>query len=669
MALRNGCSPIGRLARLATAALISASALLVASAPAEAHHYRHYYRYHAPVARPAHYAHAAHYARAAHYPRYAHRGRVHAVRQAAAAVPGSPAFSALVVDANSGQTLYSADENGLRHPASITKVMTLYLLFEKLDQGAMTLRTQIPISEHAAAQEPSKLGLRPGETISVEDAIKAVVTRSANDVAVAISEAVGQTEDNFADMMTRKAHELGMSSTLYRNASGLPNDEQVTTAHDLTILGRALEERFPRYFHYFSTAEFDYDGEVIGNHNHLLGRVDGVDGIKTGYTRASGFNLLTSVHRDGRSLIAVVMGGRSAAGRDRIMQNLIADHLAEASTARTATVIADAAPDPSAGRPRRAAGPRPRGAPRLSASPNGTPEPSTGEGDNADGDDETAAPVADRDRRRPRPPAHPADPAAGRAPRRRGGVGEEDRRPAGSGERAGHAARTAARPRARPPSPAIAGARTDDQRRARSAQGSEPGRGSRRRRLGGARKLDDPDRRDRRPRQGERPFDPRPRTQRRRPSPRPSRSPRPCAWATARFTGRDSRCSIRRPPNPPAAPSNATDLPVSPPATDSPSKPSASQEPCLALSLHQNILGLIDPRGKRGRAAMIWMKLFHQGSMGADDVGRARAFGETQNFERLLARHRPAGAALPPPLRLTLVCLTPAGEPAVEIRL
>jgi D-alanyl-D-alanine carboxypeptidase len=390
MALRNGCSPIGRLARLATAALISASALLVVGAPAEAHHYRHYYRYHAPVARPTHYARAAHYAHAAHYPRYAHRGRVDAVRQAARAVPGSPAFSAIVVDANSGQTLYSADENGLRHPASITKVMTLYLLFEKLEQGAMTLRTEIPISEHAAAQEPSKLGLRPGDTISVEDAIKAVVTRSANDVAVAISEAVGQTEDNFADLMTRKAHELGMSSTLYRNASGLPNDEQVTTAHDLTILGRALEERFPRYFHYFSTAEFDYDGEVIGNHNHLLGRVDGVDGIKTGYTRASGFNLLTSVHRDGRSLIAVVMGGRSAAGRDRIMENLIADHFAEASTARTATAIADAAP--AAVREEPPVRARAPSAPERVTERE--PEPPTGEGDNADGDDKAAAPHA-----------------------------------------------------------------------------------------------------------------------------------------------------------------------------------------------------------------------------------------------------------------------------------
>ena len=198
--------------------------------------------------------------------------------------------------------------------------MTLYLLFEELERGEMTLRSEISDLPTRGGATALETWPQPGDTIEVEDAIKAVVTRSANDVAVAISEAVGQTEDNFADMMTRKAHELGMSSTLYRNASGLPNNEQVTTAHDLTILGRAVEERFPRYFHYFSTAAFQYDGEVIGNHNHLLGRVDGVDEIKTGYTQASGFNLLTSVHRDGRSLIAVVMGGRSAGARDRIMQ-------------------------------------------------------------------------------------------------------------------------------------------------------------------------------------------------------------------------------------------------------------------------------------------------------------------------------------------------------------
>jgi D-alanyl-D-alanine carboxypeptidase len=341
MALRIVCSRMGQLARIATAALISASALCLVSAQAQAHHYSRHRHY----AHATHQAHYSHYARATHYGRFAHYARRASPRYAsvaAGAVSGSPAFSAIVVDANSGRTLYSADENGLRHPASITKVMTLYLLFEQLDSGAMTLRTQIPISEHAASQEPSKLGLLPGDSISVDDAIKAVVTRSANDIAVAIAEAVGQSESNFADMMTRKAHALGMTNTLYRNASGLPNDEQVTTARDLTILGRSLEERFPRYFRYFSTAQFDFDGEIIGNHNHLLGRIDGVDGIKTGYTRASGFNLLTSVHRDGRSLLAVVMGGRSAGARDRIMANLIGDHIAEASTAHSATAVADA---------------------------------------------------------------------------------------------------------------------------------------------------------------------------------------------------------------------------------------------------------------------------------------------------------------------------------------
>jgi D-alanyl-D-alanine carboxypeptidase len=397
MALRNNCSRIGRLARLATAALISASVLSLTGAPAQAHHYWRHWHY-------AHTAHAAHYprhVRVAHYwrpPHYAYRAYAHSPRVAAAAAPGSPAFSAIVVDANSGKTLYSADENGLRHPASITKVMTLYLLFEELDRGAMTLRTQIPISEHAAAQEPSKLGLAPGDTISVEDAIKAVVTRSANDVAVAIAESIGQTESNFADMMTRKARALGMASTLYRNASGLPNDEQVTTARDLTVLARALEDRFPRYFRYFSTAEFTYDGEIIGNHNHLLGRVDGVDGIKTGYTRASGFNLLTSVHRDGRSLIAVVMGGRSAGGRDRIMENLIADHIAEASTARTATVVADASPaetrdaraEPRVEPPVRPAPVTEAAVQRVSTATSATTE--VEEGDNAAGDDEGPAP-------------------------------------------------------------------------------------------------------------------------------------------------------------------------------------------------------------------------------------------------------------------------------------
>ena len=402
MALFSGCFRIDGLARLAAAVLVSASTLCLASASAEARHSRHYRHYaHAvPWGRMVRYTHGD--IRVAHAPRhmrYAYRAHARYARGAPAAVGASPAFSALVVDANSGRTLYSLDENGLRHPASITKVMTLYLLFEQLDRGAMTLRTQIPISEHAAAQEPSKLGLRPGDTISVEDAIKAVVTRSANDIAVAIAEAVGGSESSFAELMTRKAHELGMASTVYVNASGLPNDQQITTAHDLTLLGRSLEERFPQYFHYFSTAQFDFDGEIIGNHNHLLGRVAGVDGIKTGYTRASGFNLLTSVHRDGRSLIAVVMGGRSAAGRDRIMQNLIADHLAEASSARATTPVAEAAPaEPVAPRIEAAVASSGRARAteiaeakleRISAS--AREANAAGEGDDGAGDDETAA--------------------------------------------------------------------------------------------------------------------------------------------------------------------------------------------------------------------------------------------------------------------------------------
>jgi D-alanyl-D-alanine carboxypeptidase len=261
--------------------------------------------------------------------------------------PGySPPFAAMVVDANSGRTLYAADENGLRHPASITKVMTLYLLFEQLEKGRMTLETPIEISAHAASQAPSKLGLPPGDSLSTEEAIKAVVTRSANDVAVAIAEKIGGDEETFAEMMTRKAHALGMSRTVYHNASGLPDDRQVTTARDLTILARAVEERFPRYFHYFSTHSFAFAGETIGNHNHLLGRIDGVDGIKTGYTNASGFNLLTSMHRDGRSLVAVVLGGRSAEARDRMMEQLLYQHFAQATSGHSAQMIAEAnAPD------------------------------------------------------------------------------------------------------------------------------------------------------------------------------------------------------------------------------------------------------------------------------------------------------------------------------------
>ena len=256
----------------------------------------------------------------------------------------SPAYSAIVVDANSGRTLYARDENELRHPASITKVMTLFLLFEQLEKGRFQLDSDIKVSAHAHAQQPTKLGLPIGASISIEDAIKAIVTRSANDMAVAIGEAIAGDEDSFAEQMTQKAHALGMSRTVYVNASGLPANAQVTTARDLSILGRAIQERFPKYYHYFSTHEFVYHGETIRNHNHLLGRVEGVDGIKTGYTRDSGFNLLSSVKRDGHRIVSVVLGGKSGRSRDQIMADLIETHIDSGASSRTAPMIADAGP-------------------------------------------------------------------------------------------------------------------------------------------------------------------------------------------------------------------------------------------------------------------------------------------------------------------------------------
>jgi D-alanyl-D-alanine carboxypeptidase len=219
--------------------------------------------------------------------------------------------------------------------------MTLYLLFEQLESGKMKLDTQMDVSQHASQQAPTKLGLRPGQTLRVEDAIKGLVTRSANDAAVVISEAIAGEEDNFAKVMTRKARALGMSKTVYKNASGLPDDDQVTTARDQATLGRAIQDRFPKYYRYFSTEAFNYRGRSIRNHNKLLGRVEGVDGIKTGYTRASGFNLVTSMKRGNRYLVGVVLGGRSGGSRDAIMRNLLAEHLDEAATRRTVAAITE----------------------------------------------------------------------------------------------------------------------------------------------------------------------------------------------------------------------------------------------------------------------------------------------------------------------------------------
>src|SRR3981189_773739 len=256
----------------------------------------------------------------------------------------SPAFSSIIVDGNSGATLSANNPDASRHPASLTKIMTLYLLFERLDAGKMKLGTEMDVSEHASEQAPTKLGLRPGQSIAVEDAIKGLVTRSANDAAVVISEAIAGDESDFAKLMTRKARALGMTKTVYRNASGLPDDDQVTTARDQATLGRAIQDRFPRYYRYFSTSVFNYHGQSIRNHNRLLGNVEGVDGIKTGYPRASGFNLVTSMRRGNRHLVGVVLGGRSGGSRDAIMRSLLAENLAKASTTRTVAAIIERSP-------------------------------------------------------------------------------------------------------------------------------------------------------------------------------------------------------------------------------------------------------------------------------------------------------------------------------------
>ncbi len=299
-----------------------AAGLVFTSDPADA---RHHYRVH------VHHVHV-------HFMRHAVRAHYRAHAESY-----SPPFAAIVVDGNTGAVLHEANADALRHPASLTKIMTLYLLFERLDAGKIRLDTPLKVSAHAAEQAPSKLGLKVGQAIVVEDAIKAVVTKSANDAAVVIAENLAGNEDEFAEIMTQRAHALGMSRTTYVNASGLPDDDQVTTARDQALLGRAIQERFPRYYKYFSTPQFVYHGSAMRNHNHLLGAVAGVDGIKTGYTRASGFNLVTSVHRDGRYIVAVVLGGHSAFERDARMRELIGGHIREAALRRTAPVLAEKA--------------------------------------------------------------------------------------------------------------------------------------------------------------------------------------------------------------------------------------------------------------------------------------------------------------------------------------
>lgn len=337
--------------------------------------------------------------------------------------------AALIIDGKTGRVLYARNPDAERHPASLTKMMTLYLLFERLHSGAITLSTDIPISEHASEQAPTKLHLWPGSTIPVDTAIRAVVVKSANDVAVAIAEAVGGTESHFAELMTEKARALGMEHTFYHNASGLPDDLQITTARDLSILARHLAYDYPQYFHYFATPSFTFRGQLYVGHDNLLGNYEGTDGMKTGYTSASGFNLVSSVVRDNMHIIGVVMGGRSAHKRDMEMVRLLDDTFAQvnqnpmlvaranvpwqsmADNSRTPAVVASLAL-PSVGVPSDSG--------TLRINPNGEIDEDAAES-RADPDDDHSAPVSNLPDEAPPPPAPtvamaPASPASTPSP-------------------------------------------------------------------------------------------------------------------------------------------------------------------------------------------------------------------------------------------------------------
>lgn len=232
-------------------------------------------------------------------------------------------YSAIVIDTRTNEILHADQADEHRFPASLTKMMTLYIVFEELERGRLRMSDRMVASRRASRMPPSRLGLKQGQSIRVEDAIQALVTRSANDVATAVAEKIDGSESRFAQRMTTRARALGMSSTRFMNASGLPDPSQRTTAHDIARLSQALMRDFPQYYPLFQTTEFWWGNRYSRNHNRLLGNVEGVDGIKTGYTRASGFNLASSVVRDGRRLIAVVMGGASASERDAQVAHLI----------------------------------------------------------------------------------------------------------------------------------------------------------------------------------------------------------------------------------------------------------------------------------------------------------------------------------------------------------
>ncbi|WP_245211403.1 D-alanyl-D-alanine carboxypeptidase family protein [Neoroseomonas oryzicola] len=251
----------------------------------------------------------------------------------AAAQIGSDRYSAIVMDARNGNVLIAANADEERYPASLTKMMTLYMLFEALREGRVQLNTPIRMSEEAASRPPSKLGLPPGMTLTAEQAILALVTKSANDVAAAVGEHLAGSEDRFAQLMTMRARSIGMTRTTFRNASGLPDQENTTTARDMATLGLRLIRDFPDRYRYFSTVHFAWGRQMIRNHNRMVGDYEGADGIKTGYIRASGFNIVTSAQRDGVRLVGVTMGGSSWVERDRHMGALLDQGFAQLGVA------------------------------------------------------------------------------------------------------------------------------------------------------------------------------------------------------------------------------------------------------------------------------------------------------------------------------------------------
>jgi len=265
----------------------------------------------------------------------------------AGAAEAKPKAAAFVMDAHTGRVIYARNADDQCYPASLTKVMTLYMLFEDLEAGKVRLDTPLRVSARASGQAPSRLGLKPGETITVRNAILALVTKSANDVAATVAENLAGTEQKFAQRMTARARAIGMKNTQFMNASGLPNTRQHTTARDMATLAKRVQTDFPQYYHYFSAEEFVWKGSTIRNHNRLLGKYQGTTGLKTGYIAASGFNLTATVARDGKSLIGVVMGGKSARARDAEMMAILDQAMPKAVAMRDGkTRFAAAAPTP-----------------------------------------------------------------------------------------------------------------------------------------------------------------------------------------------------------------------------------------------------------------------------------------------------------------------------------